>query len=275
MPWIQRVFCRTAESRRSGKHARVATSWPSSPRTRRKRPSANRLDPHPELVVFGQAFRRKRRARCAIHPRDLGEHSALERAPDSGGRQGRRQRLAHHHRLSMRLGEFLAIVASDPARRGLRCGKHRDLDEVRTALVHSDRVIEQRERRRIDHVLGIVQHHHPERGPKPRFVHAQGAIEPVEAVGLGRWTFLVEYHDADTRVRPRAADRSRQGSGVVAITAAVNAQRRMRPHGASVGDGGRDDLVFLPCGDEHCDRAGEACPKGSLSIDLRGRRAAG
>ena len=59
---------------------------------------------------------------------------------------------------------------------------------------------EQAERRGIDHVLGIVEHHHRKAPPRARLVGDQRGVEAVEAIGLGGRPVAVMQDDAQPRI---------------------------------------------------------------------------
>ena len=75
-------------------------------------------DQHPQLIILGQAFRRKR-ANLALRPTDgtdMVEYGAPKAAADPRRRQTRLQGIAHHHRLGMQFGKLVAIMPGHPAR---------------------------------------------------------------------------------------------------------------------------------------------------------------
>ena len=80
-----------------------------------------------------------------------------------------------------------------------------------------ERDVEQLERKRIDHVLGIVQHHHAEGATPDRFLVLQRPIETVEAVGLGsRPKFGIDNH-AHASILFLQRPRDGQRLGIVGI----------------------------------------------------------
>ena len=139
----------------AGKWPRLATT-PRSPgcagmRTNIVlRPSAPIL--RPDLIILGHAGAGERLA--VLQRGELGERLPGDRAADPGERDRRADRLAHHQLLDVRLGEFVAIMAADPARVAVGQRQDRKLDHRRAV----DQPVEDPELERVDDVLGVVEH---------------------------------------------------------------------------------------------------------------------
>ena len=114
----------------------------------------------PELVILGERIAGKGPS-FVVRRREPFKRAARRRAAHPCARQPRPQPVAHHQRLAMGLGEFLAVMAAElvgePAAMALHQGLDRQLDEIRPVR---DRLVQQAERGGIDNVLGIVEHHH-------------------------------------------------------------------------------------------------------------------
>src|SRR6185437_3810220 len=105
------------------------------------------------------------------------ERLSSNRAADARERDRRADRLANHELLDMRLGELVAIMASDPPRMAVGKRKHGQLDQGRAP----DQPVEYPELERMDHVFGIVESDRRGRVPRLDFIGDQCIIKVVEA----------------------------------------------------------------------------------------------
>ena len=154
---------------------------------------------------------------------------------------------AHDHDFAVRLGKFLAVVAANQPRCPLGFGNDRQLHEIGVV----DRTVEQSERRRIDHVLGVVQHDQAELAPVPSFVLFEGRIEQVEAVGLRGRAIAVDHDQPHARVVTGSTDDGFRRRRIVAVAADIEAQLGLRPGGQRMGDGEADHPILVPRGDHY------------------------
>lgn len=129
----------------------------------------------------------------------------------------------------------------------MRQGQHRQLDEIRV----EQGGIDERQRRGIDHVFGVVQNHHPRRRALARFVHLKRAKEPVQAVGLAGRPRAVVNDDP----HPAIAAAPQHGRGkrgeILSIATDVEAQAALRPGFERMPDRRGDDAMLAPGGYEH------------------------
>ena len=174
----------------------------------RRDPHEHGLEPEgsdlqPDFVILGHAAAGERPA--VLHGGELGERPPGDRTADAGERNRRADGFAHDQFLDVRLGELVAIMAADPARIGIGQRQHRQLDH-RCAF---DQAIEDLELERVDHVLGVVEHHRLGRAAGRSLIGDQRVVQMVEAVGLGRRPVRL---DLDASIR---------GSSMLAIAAAV------------------------------------------------------
>jgi len=162
-------------------------------------------------------------------------------------------------------------VAADEARRTLCLGQDGQLHEVRVV----DRAVEQAERRRIDHVLGIVQRDQPERAPAAPLVFLECGIEHVEAVGLGGRAVAFDRHQPQARIAVRAVQGRRGGRRVVAVAADIEAQLGLRPGGQGMGDREPDHPFLVPRGDQDRGRPRQGAFARVAPVDSPALRATG
>ena len=219
-----------------------------------------------QLVILGQGIRGKGQARAAFAP--LPRHQPIERparcrAAHARPRQRRTQRIAHHQRLAMGLGKFLAIMAADVPRQPRAVAGHQRLDrklhEVRPAR---DGLVQQAERGGIDHVFRIVEHQHGEPLPAAFFIEHQRGVKAVEAIGLGGRPVMAEDHQPQPRIPARRGNRRAKGGRIVTVAADIKAQRLLRPGGEEVVDRLADHRCLAPGGDQHGDRPrNRPCPQ--------------
>ncbi len=222
-------------------------------------------DPPAQFVILGQAFRRERPGAAANHRPfgafqfplavigEFGKHLAPDRAAHPRRRQGRAHRVAHDHRLGMGFGELVSVVARNPARMLKRLGADRQLDIARAV----ERGVHHHQRRRMDHVLGVVQHHEPRAFARTQFVFAQRAVKTVEAIGLRGRTVAIMDDQTNPPIPRTGLHRRGNGLRIVAVAADVKPQLRLRPGFDGVADGGGDNPGLAPGGDEHGGDAGQ------------------
>ena len=194
MPSTQRLFWRTTVSKLCGKNARGCDQAPIlAPHSDKPAASARRINGKAQFVSLGQGVAGKGQAAACFDAFGVPaqgqpiERAARYCAADPRPGQGRGKSIAHHHRLAMRFSEFLAVMATQMACQPAALTRHqrfdRQLHEIGPAR---DRFIQQAQRRRIDHVFGIVKHDPGETLAAAVFIHHQRRIKPVEAIGLGR-----------------------------------------------------------------------------------------
>ncbi len=146
----------------------------------------------------------------------------------------------------MRLGEFFAIMAADPGRLRLGQRQNRQLNECSTF----DGAVQHSERRRIDHIFRIVQHHHAIGFVRRGFFHAHRTIQPVEAVRLRRRAGAIVHDHANTRIVFRNAIDGSDGARIIWVAANENGQIALRPDGCHPVQRIADNLRLKPGGNE-------------------------
>ena len=203
-----------------------------------------------QLVILGQAFgsegsgfalgaaargqfAQRRAGKAATHP------GCWQRSAKCG---------AHHHPLGVAFGEFVGIMASDPARLRLRFGAHRQLHEI----AQHQRRVDRLERGGMYHVLGIVQHNAGKGAARAGLVRFQRAVQAIEAIGLGGRPVGTVDHDPHPRIAPGRSAGRRQGGGIVAIATDIDHQIALRPGRQHVRQCRAYHRRFLEGGDQHC-----------------------
>ncbi len=129
----------------------------------------------------------------------------------------------------MRLGEFVGIMAARPTRDP---GSISGTTGSWTSPGIFDQPVEQLQLHRMDHILGVVQHHRLGRPPGLRFMSDQRGVKAVEAVGLGGRPVRGDLDREDARIVD-ARDRG-PGRRIVAIMADEQPDSRASPNRSSV-----------------------------------------
>gem|GEM_PF-3198265 len=227
-------------------------------------------DAQTELIILGHALCRERPA--AIVGCEPGDGVASDSTADSGERDRCADRFADHQFLAMALGEFVAIMAADPARIGIKQGDHGQLDHRRLLGHH----VEQFDLERVDQILGIVEHHRLSGPAFAAFGGDQSVVQTVETIGLGGRTVVVDQH----RLHPRIvhfADR-RLGQRIIKIKADEDAKITVTPAAQSSAQHGGDHGRFVPRRNEHRNSSGvrgrgQRAGEGARVAAVNGQRA--
>lgn len=138
---------------------------------------------------------------------------------------------------------MVAELVGEPGAVALNQRLYRQLHEIGPG---GDVFVKQAERGRIDHVLGIMEHHHRETASRAPLVGHQRAVEAVEAIGLGARPVAIMDHQPEARITLGSGRGGCERRGIVAIAADIEPQQRMRPAGEQVGDGIADHRRFVP-----------------------------
>ena len=198
----------------------------------------------PQFVIFGQAFGGERPGLALGDPscRQCLKRVAGKPAADARGGKPCSDSITHRQQLGMRFGEFIGIVARNPARGRLRLRPDRELDEINRSQSHVDGC----QRRRMDHILGIVEHHTAELDVAAQFIDAQRGIKPVEAIRFGRGSLPVMDYQSDAGIFADPGNRSGNRCRVIAVAANINAQLGLRPGRQRMSQRGANHRRFLP-----------------------------
>jgi hypothetical protein len=145
------------------------------------------------------------------------------------------------------------MMRRNPSRLRERVREDRQLNQVSGFNLS----IQDIQRRRIDHVFGIVQNDHP-RGPTASpFIVFQGTIKTIETVCLGRRAVGVVDHHSKSRIFAYHSYQSINCSRIVAVAADVNPQVLVGPDTQRMANGRTDNSGFLPRRDKHCRKTAE------------------
>ena len=244
------VFKPVGEKRAGGDQRAIIAAHPHEPA-----PPARSADGKAKFVILGQRIAGEGHSPKAIGSAAFGEfieRPARCRAAHACARQAGGKRIAHHHRLAMRFGEFLTIMAADVPRDPAAALLHQRFDrQLHKISPVRDGFIEQAKRGWIDHVLGIVEHHAGKAVAGAGFVGGHGGIEAIETIGFGAGAITIVDHQPQAHIAPRRRRRSRQRRRVIAIAPHIQAQVRLRPAIEHMADGCPDHRRFLPGRDQH------------------------
>lgn len=204
---------------------------------------ADCAEPQAHFIILGQAGAGKW---TSVVPRgDPRQSNAFDRAADAGHRDRRADRFANHQLLHVRFGEFVGIMTANPARVRIDEWDHRQLDQPGIF----DQPVEQLELKRMNDILGVVQHDCLGGAADGFFIGDQRSIEPVEAISFGGWAVGVDLNRDDARVAD-AVDCG-EGRRVIAVIAdeqpifvMIEPLQRGSQHR-------RDHRCFVPGGDQH------------------------